>query len=146
MKRRGFIRRISLALASAAGILAGASFLRQFTARTGVSGKLKKVGRIADFPVDNYTFVDDLKIYIYRDHEAMKAVSAVCTHLGCTVRRTTDGFECPCHGSCYSDLGKVLSGPAPTSLAWYSMEKAPDGMIVVNMGETVAPDVKFRIV
>ncbi len=146
MNRRGFVRKISLTLAAVAGALFGISFLKQFTARTGSTGKRRKVGYTADFPVDNYTYIDDLKIFVYRDHEAVRAVSAVCTHLGCTVQHTIDGFECPCHGSCYSPEGKVLSGPAPTALSWYKMEKAPDGALLVNLGETVAPGERYLIV
>ncbi len=145
MKRRGFIRRISVALASFAGALAGISFLKQFTFRNAGSGKKARVGMLADFPVDNYTFVEDLNIFVYRDHEGVKAVSAVCTHLGCTVMHTTEGFECPCHGSRYDEHGAVLSGPAPTALKWYHIEKAPDGVIVVDLDTTAAPDEKFYL-
>src|SRR6056297_330862 len=116
MKRRFFIRKVAVALASFAGALAGISFLKQFTFRNAGSGKKARVGKIADFPVDTYTFIEDQKIFVYRDHEGVKAVSAVCTHLGCTIMRTTDGFECPCHGSYYEENGEVRSGPAPTAL------------------------------
>jgi len=44
--------------------------------------------------------------------------SAVCTHLRCTV--TWNGFEksfdCPCHGSRFSNRGKVINGPANSNL------------------------------
>jgi cytochrome b6-f complex iron-sulfur subunit len=145
MQRRNFIRKISVTLASVAGALAGISFLKQCTHGRSIMGRKARVGRIADFPVDTYTFVEEQKIFVYRDHEGVRAVSAVCTHLGCTVLRTTDGFECPCHGSCYSDTGDVLSGPAPTALDWYRVEKAPDGVIVVDMNETASADDKFHL-
>jgi len=132
-------------LASIAGALAGISFLKQFTFRNTGSGKKARVGRMADFPVDTYTFVEDQKIFVYRDHEGVKAVSAVCTHLGCTVMHTTEGFECPCHGSCYDENGDVLSGPAPTALEWYRVEKAPDGVIVVDLDTAAGPEEKFYL-
>jgi len=100
---------------------------------------------VSDFPVDTYTFIEDAKVYIYRDHESVQAVSAICTHLGCTIHRTMDGFECPCHGSCYTDEGAVISGPAPRALAWYKVEKAPDGMILVDLDAVTDADEKFSI-
>lgn len=145
MERRIFIRKVSVTLASVAGALAGISFLKQFTHMTAGSGRKARVGRLAEFPVDTYTFVEEQKIFVYRDHEGVRAVSAVCTHLGCTVLRTIDGFECPCHGSCYSDTGDVLSGPAPTALEWYRVGKAPDGMIVVDLDATAGAEEKFYL-
>lgn len=145
MERRSFIQRLSLMLASAAGIIAGISFLRQFSRRISRGNSKVKVGRLNDFPVDTYTYVDEHKLFVYRDHEAMKAVSAVCTHLGCTIMKTTDGFECPCHGSCYDQQGEVLSGPAPTALSWYHLEKGPDNQVIVDLDEKTGPEGKFYI-
>ncbi len=55
----------------------------------------------------------------YRDEDGMlHKVSAVCTHLGCTV--TWNGAErswdCPCHGSRFDTDGRVLQGPAVKDL------------------------------
>jgi Rieske Fe-S protein len=46
------------------------------------------------------------------------ALSAICTHQGCTVSfdSSTKGFECPCHGSRYDSTGKVVNGPATSPL------------------------------
>ena len=145
MERRGFIRRISLTLVSVAGAILGVSFLRQFSHERAGRSRRIKVGKLSDFPVDTYTFIGDAKVYIYRDHESVQAVSAICTHLGCTILRTMDGFECPCHGSCYSDDGVVLSGPAPRALSWYRVERAPDGMILVDLDVVTVADEKFYI-
>ncbi len=145
MKRRNFIRRTALTMASLAGALVGISFLRQLSFSNIQKGNRVKIGKLSDFPVDTFTFVDKIKVFIYRDHEAVKAVSAVCTHLGCTIKHNIDGFECPCHGSCYSAEGRVLSGPAPASLSWYKVEKAPDGMLVVDLETITSPGEKFYI-
>jgi glycine/D-amino acid oxidase-like deaminating enzyme/nitrite reductase/ring-hydroxylating ferredoxin subunit len=59
------------------------------------------------------------KIAAYRDEEGiLHKFSAVCPHLKCIVR--WDGFEktwdCPCHGSRFDALGRLLNGPAISDL------------------------------
>lgn len=46
---------------------------------------------------------------------ATYGINAVCTHLGCIVPWNTvqKKFMCPCHGSEYDNVGKVIKGPAP---------------------------------
>ena len=45
-------------------------------------------------------------------------LSAICTHMGCTVRNASGGtINCPCHGSMYHLDGTVARGPAPRALA-----------------------------
>ena len=46
------------------------------------------------------------------------ALSAVCTHSGCTVEIQTGSAPlfCPCHGSKFSESVVVIRGPARTSL------------------------------
>jgi glycine/D-amino acid oxidase-like deaminating enzyme len=60
------------------------------------------------------------KIAIYRDEKgALHERSAVCGHLGCIVHWNSaeKTWDCPCHGSRFSSLGKVLNGPANSNLA-----------------------------
>ena len=59
------------------------------------------------------------KIAVYRDDAgALHAYSAVCPHLGCIVgwNATESTWDCPCHGSRFDPLGKVLNGPAISAL------------------------------
>jgi Rieske Fe-S protein len=46
------------------------------------------------------------------------AVSAVCTHLECTVQFKADSSQlwCPCHNGLYDLAGNVVSGPPPRPL------------------------------
>jgi 3-phenylpropionate/trans-cinnamate dioxygenase ferredoxin reductase component len=63
--------------------------------------------------------LDGKRMAVFRDSEGkIHAVSARCTHLGCTVA-WNDGeqtWDCPCHGSRYDRLGHVIRGPAPADL------------------------------
>ena len=59
------------------------------------------------------------KIAAYRDEKgALHECSAVCTHLKCIVDWNTaeKSWDCPCHGSRFDALGKVLNGPATADL------------------------------
>lgn len=53
------------------------------------------------------------------EHGKLHTYSAVCTHLGCTVKLNPleESFDCPCHGSRFSALtGQVINGPANNPL------------------------------
>ena len=52
--------------------------------------------------------------------DAFTALTAVCTHEGCTVSEFGQGrFTCPCHGSQYNTNGVVTNGPATRALQAY---------------------------
>lgn len=143
MKRRNFIGKSALGLLSLAGAAVAISYVRQFFPRLAGDRRRIVLDDPGRFPVDTFTFLEEHNLYIYRDHEGLKAVSAVCTHLGCIIEKSLDGFECPCHGSCYSDEGQVLSGPAPRDLAWFRISRDANQRIVIYPGKSVPSHVKF---
>ena len=56
---------------------------------------------------------------IYKDDDGhVHAVSATCTHLGCTVgfNAAEATWDCPCHGSRFATDGAVIQGPAAKNL------------------------------
>ncbi|HEX6296273.1 MAG TPA: FAD-dependent oxidoreductase [Burkholderiales bacterium] len=60
------------------------------------------------------------KIAVYRDDAGgLHERSAACTHLGCIVHWNSSEktWDCPCHGSRYDKMGKVINGPANKDLA-----------------------------
>ena len=59
------------------------------------------------------------KVAVYRDeNDQLHEMSAICPHMGCVVRwNPAEGsWDCPCHGSRFDALGKVVNGPANSHL------------------------------
>jgi cytochrome b6-f complex iron-sulfur subunit len=80
-------------------------------------------------------------VALFRDAGGVYAVSTLCTHLGCIVKRHPEGFECPCHGSRFTTDGVVTKGPAPQALPWHKVTGAA-GTYVVDEDVTVPPGTK----
>jgi cytochrome b6-f complex iron-sulfur subunit len=61
-----------------------------------------------------------------------------CVHLGCRVPecKTSQWFECPCHGSQYNQVGERKGGPAPRGLDRFATE-ASGGVLTVNTGQII---------
>ncbi|MEE9533669.1 MAG: ubiquinol-cytochrome c reductase iron-sulfur subunit [Acidimicrobiia bacterium] len=59
-----------------------------------------------------------------------------CVHLGCRVPwcASSQGFECPCHGSKYNAHGEYAAGPAPRNLDRFALEIVDDRLII-NTGQ-----------
>jgi menaquinol-cytochrome c reductase iron-sulfur subunit len=120
-----------------------------------------KVGAPEDFQ-NGVTFIDKHRIYLFREGAGFFCISAVCSHLGCTVkfapfkhkqeqtvrRHTFESFGeflCPCHGSKFHGEGTNFAGPAPRPLSWHPVElSAADGELIVDLGVEV--DRGFRLV
>ena len=75
---------------------------------------------------------------IYREGGQVHAISTICTHLGCIVKATGDGFDCPCHGSKFARDGSVLKGPAPKGLPWLEVKHLGGDNFLVDEGKSVA--------
>ena len=84
-------------------------------------------------------------VAIVRDAEGLYAISTVCTHLGCIVKRTQEGFECPCHGSRFGGDGHVVRGPAPKALAWLALQDTGGGTVMIDEGKVVAAGTKVKV-
>jgi cytochrome b6-f complex iron-sulfur subunit len=104
-----------------------------------------KAGKPDDYLDGAVTFLDDERVFIVRKGNTFRCLSAICTHLGCTVNRASNGFHCPCHGSMFNDQGLVVSGPAPRPLAWFSVTLSKDNRLLVDKGHAVAED-KYLVI
>ena len=62
----------------------------------------------------------------------LRAFSAVCTHLDCTVKYRPDlqKIHCACHGGMYDLNGQNISGPPPRPLTPYKVTQRGDDVIV----------------
>jgi cytochrome b6-f complex iron-sulfur subunit len=99
-----------------------------------------KAGKPEDFPDGSVTFLEEERVFLVRKGNAFRCLSAVCTHLGCTVNRTGQGYHCPCHGSVFDDQGGVKSGPAPRALEWFLVTLSKDSRLLVDKNQRVNSD------
>ena len=121
-----------------------------------------KVGTIDRFS-QGPQFIDEKRVFIFRDKNTFHCISSTCTHLGCTVKMNRLSqpktvsvrgrqineqveFACPCHGSKYYGDGTNYSGPAPKPLPHYKLEIAPeDGQLVVDTSQIVPEDFRLTV-
>ena len=110
---------------------------------------------------EGMTYIEDMRLYVFKEGQTYHAISGACTHLGCTVRYTklnqpktveiqgeqktiSHEFHCPCHGSKFYADGTNYAGPAPRPLHWYRLEVSPDdGQLVADTTEEV--DQNYRL-
>jgi cytochrome b6-f complex iron-sulfur subunit len=102
------------------------------------------IGGPSDFPSGSATFLPDRRLFVFNGADGLFCISSICTHLGCNVRHVGTGFECPCHGSRYDENGRVIHGPAPKSLAWYSLTVSPREELIVDLDKPVGPEFRLR--
>ncbi len=80
-------------------------------------------------------------VWVTREAGAPRALSGVCTHMGCPVRPDPagTGFLCPCHGGRYDARGQVSAGPPERPLeALIAVER--DGQLTLQRPEGAAPE------
>ncbi len=67
-------------------------------------------------------------VFLDKEGDGYRALSATCTHLGCRVAWHGDAghFKCPCHGGVFSRDGQVVSGPPPEGLHRLPVRVNPD--------------------
>ncbi len=93
-------------------------------------------GKPDDIPPDGVRLVQlpEGPVMLEKADNEVRALSAICTHLGCNVHwyPEENKFVCPCHQGIYDFNGNVVSGPPPRPL-----EKLPvklhDGQVFVLM-------------
>jgi cytochrome b6-f complex iron-sulfur subunit len=104
-----------------------------------------KIGKREDFPPGSQTFLREQRLFVVSGEEGIMAMSATCTHLGCAVSRVEWGYQCPCHGSKFDSTGRVLAGPAPTSLPWFRILEGPSGNLITDTRRRVPRGTFFKL-
>jgi cytochrome b6-f complex iron-sulfur subunit len=102
-------------------------------------------GPPADFPQGTLTPLTNGPVFIGRDRDGLFALSAVCTHLGCTVVWRGEELNCPCHGSRFAVDGANLAGPATRPLPYLALTLNAAGLLEINLTQSVGPDSRLAI-
>lgn len=161
--RRDFLLKLGAGAGVAAITAQAAASLRSLVPNVSYdSPTTVKLGLPSEFP-DGLKFLPDQRLFIFRESRTFHAISATCTHLGCTVRaealsnpqtatvggaplRLTHRFACPCHGSQYTGDGTNVAGPAPKPLAWFRLSVSPDdGQLIVDLADEVGHDFRLTL-
>jgi cytochrome b6-f complex iron-sulfur subunit len=105
-----------------------------------------KIGYPEDYP-EGVFFIPARRIFVVREDDRFRVVSAVCTHLGCTVHWSEEASEwkCPCHGSIFNAQGGVVKGPAARPLPWYDVSLSPGGRLLVDQDQVVPQAQSFNL-
>lgn len=137
----------SLAYAGALGAIGAA-----FVTSEGGGGRTERwirVGRVTDLPEGEprrVPIVGDARdaftvsraemlgsVWLVREGNNVRALSATCPHLGCAIDLAPDkkAFSCPCHSSRFALAGEPIEGPSPRSMD--SLEtRTADGFVEVS--------------
>jgi cytochrome b6-f complex iron-sulfur subunit len=71
-------------------------------------------------------------IFLHKANEnEYTAVLMLCTHKQCELSPAGSILHCPCHGSEFSQDGKVLQGPAEADLERYKVTVEGDNIIII---------------
>jgi cytochrome b6-f complex iron-sulfur subunit len=132
--RRDFLKLSTTGLLTASGLIGLGALLRFMGYESQPAAKTEfDVGDGSAYPVGSRTVLPDVPAILIHTESGFKAIGLVCTHLGCTVEQTGDGFSCPCHGSQYSSEGLVLRGPAQKSLPTLRLEQTAEGHLTIYL-------------
>lgn len=136
-------RRSFLALIGVAGLLAATGALTTtilgflYPNAMKIPPSIFSIGRPEDlFSKEGKIFIPKYKTFVEVKSGKVRAQTAVCTHLGCTVNMVETGYACPCHGSTYDLIGRNTGGPAPKPLVFFQVFKGASGDIQVDKAKT----------
>ena len=84
-----------------------------------------------------FKFGRSLGIIVHTPSNELKAFSAMCTHLSCTVQYRTDQSVvwCACHNGKFDLEGRNISGPPPRPLEKYEVHLEDSGEIFVSRSQ-----------
>ncbi len=141
--RRGFLKYLMVAFSAVATVVGVAvpviGYLWPPKTQAGQAGGRVAVADEADLPVGKGQVfsVANKPVLVIHTPEGFRALSAVCTHLGCIVYwdEGRKVIACPCHAAFFNTNGAVISGPPPSPLSTLRVE-VQGGRIYVEGGST----------
>ncbi|MGD9406190.1 MAG: Rieske (2Fe-2S) protein [Anaerolineae bacterium] len=142
VSRRGLIKYVLLAfsaLATAGGVLTPIiAYLWPPKQASAVGGGRVQIAATEDLPegTGEVYSVNNKPVLVIHTAEGYRALSAICTHLGCILfwNKEREVIACPCHEAYFSTNGAVISGPPTSALEEYRLV-VEDGEIYVEGGE-----------
>lgn len=132
MPRRDFLRLVTQSLLGISGLLGLGGLVRYLDFQAEAPPPdVFELGAAADYPPGSSVVLPDVPAVLIHDEAGFRAMSLVCTHLGCTVEADAagDGYVCPCHGSRYDAAGAVRRGPASDALPALRVEVTADEQV-----------------
>ncbi|HTP02863.1 MAG TPA: ubiquinol-cytochrome c reductase iron-sulfur subunit [Anaerolineales bacterium] len=132
--RRDFLKLATTGLLTAAGLVGLGGLIRYLDYESDPAhNTVIDLGSRTQYPVGSRTVLPDIPAILIAEPGGFNALSLVCTHLGCTVEQSPNGFQCPCHGSRYSADGAVQRGPARQPLRQLQIETTKDGRLLLHL-------------
>ena len=95
------------------------------------------------YPLNSTTPVAEGRAFIKHDERGLYAINATCTHLGCLIKQSQAGFECPCHGSRFTTNGAVANGPATQPLNYAALSINADRKVVLDVSQTAGAETRL---
>jgi nitrite reductase/ring-hydroxylating ferredoxin subunit len=98
-------------------------------------GRLVDVGPANLYAADGiYDKFRDQGFFLVRANGKLVALSSYCTHRICKVTPQVDHtFACKCHGSKFTEEGKVTEGPAKRDLPVLPVNTSSNGHLLVDL-------------
>ncbi len=138
MKRRELFKNLAAIVPFTMSFIGMAFMSMKFISPPKSHSKLRRIFalNLRDLKVNETMKLKDLRgkelVLVRTGEREVKALSTVCTHLGCAVHWKSDKgiFFCPCHDGVFDSDGKVVSGPPPRDLSSYDVELEGDNVYI----------------
>src|SRR5690349_5951716 len=145
--RAGLSRRAVLKLSLAASGLLSASGLMAYLGYSSgpAAPAVFELDRPETYPPGSATHLAQAGAWLLHGARGLYALSTRCPHLGCTVERRPEGFQCPCHGSQFAPDGAVRRGPATRPLGYLKLTLNSAGRLVLHAEETSQPTARLSL-
>ncbi|MCH9626896.1 MAG: Cytochrome b6-f complex iron-sulfur subunit [Chlamydiales bacterium] len=139
ISRRRFLALVGWgAVAGVGGVLGAAMLGYLYPNALKIPPSVFSLGRPDDvLASEGRVFLPKQKVFVEVARSRVRCMTAICTHLGCTVNAVETGFKCPCHGSTYDLNGANTGGPAPLPLVYYRIFKGASGELLVDKSRRV---------